>query len=244
MKVKTPDAIGENDKIIGIIGVAPWSTIEFINILYNQIEVTKDWHYPRIICDINTKIPSRGRHLDLGEEDFSPYIKENINNLVEQGAKVIAIICNTAHIYFDRWGDSKIYDKKNVKILNIVEECINEINNLNTRKVSFLSGFSLYRLGLYQDKIKDTGVELYELNEEEARLIYKTILDIKNNSLLDEQLSKIEELFVKLKFNNVDTLLLGCTELSSIYELAKKYFKNVIDSNISLAKTVIKNSKE
>ncbi len=245
MKIKTPDNIGENDKTIGIIGVAPWSAIEFIKILYEQVEVTKDWHYPRVICDINTKIPSRGRHFDLGEEDFSEYIKENINSLKKQGAEVIAIICNTAHIYFDKWGGKD--DKKSstkVKVLNIIEESINEVKNSNAKKISFLSGLSLYNLGLYQEKIKDIGLQLYELNEQEANLIYKTILAIKNNALVDEDISKVEELFIKLKLNNVDTLLLGCTELSFIYELAKKHFKNVIDSNVALAKSVIKNSKE
>jgi aspartate racemase len=104
MVIKTPDGLGEDDKVIGIIGVAPWSSIDFLNALHTQVKVTKDWHYPRVICDFNTKIPSRGRHFDLGEEDFSPYIKKNIVNLKEQGEEIVVVACNTAHIYFDKWG--------------------------------------------------------------------------------------------------------------------------------------------
>ena len=71
---RTPDGIGEGQKIIGVVGVAPWSTLEFLEVLFKQFVVEKDWHYPRVISDINTKIPSRGRHFELGENDFSPYI--------------------------------------------------------------------------------------------------------------------------------------------------------------------------
>ena len=44
---------------LGIVGVAPWATIEFCKSFYSKIKAVKDWHYPRVIVDINSKIPSR-----------------------------------------------------------------------------------------------------------------------------------------------------------------------------------------
>lgn len=65
VRIETPDGIGSADGIVGVVGVAPFSTVEFLKILYGLVLAEKDWHYPRVICDINTKIPSRGRHFEL-----------------------------------------------------------------------------------------------------------------------------------------------------------------------------------
>ena len=78
---RTPDGIGEGQKIIGVVGVAPWSTLEFLEVLFKQFVVEKDWHYPRVISDINITIPSRVRNFKLGENDFSPYTCSNIEQL-------------------------------------------------------------------------------------------------------------------------------------------------------------------
>ena len=68
----------EDEGTLGIVGVAPWATINFCKLLYGLIKAEKDWHYPRIIADINTKIPSRGRYFQLGETDPSPAIAMTI----------------------------------------------------------------------------------------------------------------------------------------------------------------------
>jgi aspartate racemase len=83
---------------LGIVGVAPWATLEFCKVLYTRVLATKDWHYPRVIVDINTKLPSRGRYFQLGETDPSPAIKESISELHLQGATVVVVPCNTAHV--------------------------------------------------------------------------------------------------------------------------------------------------
>ncbi|WP_323018058.1 hypothetical protein [Castellaniella sp.] len=60
--------------------------VGFSGALYSLVPATKDWHYPRVLTDINTKLPSRGRHLDLGERNPAPYIRETIEELAVQGA--------------------------------------------------------------------------------------------------------------------------------------------------------------
>jgi len=130
-----------------------------------------------------------------------------------------------------------------VEILHIVDECVGKIKRINAKKVAFLSTYALWKIGMYQEKINLAGLDLCELNKKEATLIYEIILDIKkSNKIKKERQTDVEHLFESLKLRSVDTLLLGCTELTSLHNLAKKYFQNVVDSNIVLARAIINKS--
>ena len=74
-------SLSADEGVIGVVGVAPWATLDFLNALYKRVPATKDWHFPRVLCDVNTKLPSRGRHFELGERDPSPFIKDSIAEL-------------------------------------------------------------------------------------------------------------------------------------------------------------------
>ena len=88
--------------IIGILGLAPYATIDFLKKLADATPAKKDWEHIRLLIDMNTKIPSRGRALELGEEDPTPYMKKAIRDLHKNGADFIVIPCNTAHFFYDK----------------------------------------------------------------------------------------------------------------------------------------------
>ena len=91
--------------IIGVVGVAPAATADFYQRLVALTTAAKDWEHVRVLIDSNPKIPSRGRHLELGEADPSPFIRAAISALAARGATVIAVPCNTAHILYPRFAD-------------------------------------------------------------------------------------------------------------------------------------------
>ncbi len=67
--------------VIGVLGVAPAATADFFRRITALIPARKDWEHVRVIIDSNPKLPSRGRHLELGETDPSPYLREGIRGL-------------------------------------------------------------------------------------------------------------------------------------------------------------------
>ena len=90
----------ESEGTLGVVGVAPWATLDFCRVLYQAVRASKDWHFPRLLLDINTKIPSRGRHLQLGETDPSSAIAATIAELAEMGVGRVSIpvaSCMVAH---------------------------------------------------------------------------------------------------------------------------------------------------
>lgn len=232
----TPDGIGNQDRIIGVVGVAPWSTLQFCEILYKEIPAMKDWHYPQVIFDVNTKIPSRGRHFDLGEEDFSPYIHDSILKLKKMGAAVVVVTCNTAHIHYERWAENT-----GVQVPHIGIECVHQIKKESGIKTVVLGGWSLWKSGLYKKLLQDVGIGHVNLIDDDARLVSKVIEEIKKlGSVNNASLAELEIMFDKLRKQGADSIILGCTELSLLNSLAENFFPIVVDSNISLARAALK----
>jgi aspartate racemase len=95
----------KNEKTIGVLGLSPFATLDFCSKFFNR-SLQKEWLYPRMLMDMHTKIPSRGRFFELGETDPVPYIKDAIKKLHEHGADFIVIPCNTVHILYNRFADT------------------------------------------------------------------------------------------------------------------------------------------
>lgn len=93
----------KSERTLGVIGMSPFTTLNFLNVFYSLIHAEKEWQDPRIRLDMNTKIPSRERFFELGEEDPSPYMAQTITELHQQGADYVLIPCNTVHILQEDW---------------------------------------------------------------------------------------------------------------------------------------------
>lgn len=217
---------------LGVIGVAPWATLEFCRCFYELVLVEKDWHYPRVLLDINTKLPSRGRHLQLGEQDPSPYIAATIAELAAAGATVAVVACNTAHILFDRWAAGSA-----IPIIHIVDAVIDQACRVGARKVTTLASASLVADGMYHRKAVEAGLSYQSLPPEMQQSVNSFIEQIKlKGDLSSDSKTALEALLGFCVEQMVDTVFLGCTELTVLLPLIQRVGLCVIDSNQALAR--------
>ncbi|MNE24591.1 Aspartate racemase [compost metagenome] len=222
--------------MLGVVGVAPWATIEFLRAFYALIPATKDWHFPRVITDINTKLPSRGRYFQLGERDPSPYIAQNIQELADMGATAIVLPCNTAHLLYDRWAVNAP-----VPVPNIVEETVALAGHDKAKLVTPFTSTSLADFDLYGAVIEKQGMACHRLSAEDQSLISELLAEVKVHSAVgDANLERLDRLCSKLRLAGVDTILLGCTELTSLMPRFAKHGLKVFDSNQALAGSAMK----
>lgn len=216
---------------LGVVGVAPWATLDFLKALYGQVAASKDWHYPRVLCDLNTKLPSRGRHLELGERDPSPFIAETITELAAQGASAVVVPCNTAHILYPRWAA-----RSPVPVPSIVDATTHALHEGRARKAAILASTTLYRHGLYQRALGEAGIAPCPLLDEEVVLVADTITAVKTRGGIDQALQPpLERMFARLAHEGVDGVVLGCTELAGLAPLANRHVAVVAESNAALA---------
>lgn len=216
---------------IGVVGVAPFATVDFLRVLYGLVRADKDWHFPRVIADVNTKLPSRGRHFDLGERDPSPFIRETILELRDAGAGVVVVPCNTAHVLYERW-----VVEDGVVVPSIVELTAEAALRLGGRSAAVLGSLAVTSRGLYDEPLARRGLGTVPLHETERQLVGELIAEVKRSGgLRSEAVERARGLLRDVEARGADVVMLACTELGSLAELAAEVGLGTVDSNVALA---------
>jgi aspartate racemase len=219
---------------IGVVGVAPWATLDFLKNLYGQVSAQKDWHYPRVLCDINTKLPSRGRYLELGERDPSPFIAETIAELAQQGATLVVVPCNTAHILYSSWALHAP-----VAVPSIVDASIAALGA--AQRVAVFASKSVYQHRLYERALEASGRRFVALDAQQIELVSALIASVKTTGQMPPALlAEMQVLLQALAARDVTALILGCTELTELQGLACRFLPCVVDSNAALAREALR----
>lgn len=223
-----------DEGVLGVVGIAPWATLEFCQQLYALTHVQKDWDYPRVIIDGNCKIPSRGRHLQLGERDPSPFIQATINELASMGATVAVVPCNTAHILWPRWSVGTT-----IPVINIVDATVASLSPGNGL-VAVLGSSLLCASRLYSLKLMDKGRRTATLTTSMQLTIDQCISMLKTEKVLNEaMLTQLHDVVRQLTLQGVTTFILACTELSLLKEQRLWEGVDVVDSSASLAQAAL-----
>lgn len=219
-----------DEGVLGVVGVAPWATLDFCQQLYALTKVEKEWEYPRLIIDNNSKIPSRGRHLQFGERDPSPWIQATIDTLAEMGATVAVVPCNTAHILWPRWSQNSA-----IPLVSIIDATASSVRK-KAACVALLGSELLCASGLYQQALAATGCTTVALSSAEQQIVSDCIAAIKVARRVPKPLlAQLYGCVSQLETRGVTTLILACTELSLLKGSAVWQGLEIVDSNASLA---------
>lgn len=215
-------------KKLGILGgMGPLCTAMFYQKLVIHTKANKDQdHIPTVIIS-DPQIPDRTEAILTGknEDILLKKVKENLENLKKQGVSNIAIPCNTMHYYYDTF---KEYTS--VNIINMVEETLKYCKAKKAKNVAVLGTLATMNCGIYEKYAKNIGINIIPMDEKIKKFTMDTIYQIKetNETNHKEFLSMVEE----LKNTKVDAIILACTELSLIEDIATYDF--VIDAMVVL----------
>lgn len=211
-------------KKLGILGgMGPLCTAMFYQKLVIHTKAKKDQdHIPTVIIS-DPQIPDRTEAILTGknEDILLKKVKEDLENLKKQGVSNIAIPCNTMHYYYDTF---KEYTS--VNIINMVEETLLYCKAKKAKNVAVLGTLATMNCGIYEKYAKNIGINIIPMDEKIKKFTMDTIYQIKetNETYHKEFLSMVEE----LKNTKVDAIILACTELSLIEDIATYDF--VIDA--------------
>lgn len=221
--------------VLGILGLAPMATVDFYQ-RFSARQVKKDWDHPRVLIDSNPKIPSRGRFFDLGETDPVPYIRKGIEGLIEAGADIVAIPCNTAHILYDKYAAD--LGGKVPNIIELTSLATSDFLKQNKHKKALVcASSSVIKSEMYDRQLDRLHIET--CNVKDQNLITECIESIKQNKETELYGKKFAEYLNKTaKQDDIGAVIMGCTELSVIIHkrIAQiNDFIHVVDSNQALA---------
>ena len=224
-----------DEGVLGVVGVAPWATLDFCQQLYGLVQADKEWQYPRLIIDNNSKIPSRGRHLQLGERDPSPWIHATITELAAAGATVAVVPCNTAHLLWSRWSKDAA-----IPVINIIDATLEHIAPQGKRVV-VLGSQMLYQSRLYHDALTQQHAEIVNVAASTQQLVTRCINEIKATKSVSElSMRQLADAVNSWKHQGATHIILACTELSLLKHSAIWQEMTLIDSSEALARAALR----
>ena len=207
-------------KRIGIIGgIGPESTIDYYKEIITAFNTKyTELAYPEIIiysANLNELMEF------IAAKDWyklSEWLLEKISSVHRAGAEFAAIASNTPHIVFN-----EIKSKSPIPLLSIVEDTYNKAQKMGLKNIGLLGTKLTMEAEFYKAPFISEGMSIVVPSEEEQQLIHHKLfseieLGIFKDSTRKELLAIAKRM---VKEEEIDSLVLGCTELPLILTESK-----------------------
>lgn len=223
--------------VLGILGgVGPLATACFMQLLIRKTPARSDQENMPMIVFNDPQIPDRTAHiLDRTAPDPTPELVKVARWLEGAGADFLAIPCNTAHYFYD-----SITAAVEVPVLNIM----NETSRLIARRVGDGSSVGLLategtvRSGVFQGYLEQLGLVCVAPDDETQARVTELIYGcVKANRPYDPQ--ELVACAERLRDQGCRAVIVGCTELSVIYQELPKRPEWLYDSLDILAERCV-----
>lgn len=142
--------------MLGILGgMGPLATVDFMTKVIRNTPASYDQDHIEMIVSVATKIPDRTRAiLEQGEDPF-PLMRKAAHDLVEAGATLIAIPCNTAHFWYDA-----LQKEVSVPIIHVVDAFAEALppSSRQGSTVGILATDGTIQAEIYQKRLEQRGI--------------------------------------------------------------------------------------
>jgi len=220
------------EKFVGILGgMGTDATTYFYKKLMELDVAENDQDHLKIMLYNNSKIPDRTNYILYREESPLEELLHSSEILESTGVDFITLPCNTAHCFYD-----DLNFNLRIPLLNIVYEVILDLTKKgkNKGKIGLIATKGTIAADVYKKMFKSYDLEIVYPLETDQDFVNDFIYRIKMKKKLEFE--KFNNTLKNFSLeNNLDVIILGCTELSLV--LNKLNFENceVIDSNYLLA---------
>jgi aspartate racemase len=187
------------------------------SVIIGNVSCDQD-HVPFILWSM-PQIPDRSAAaFDPLAPDPFPMMMDGIHGLTNAGAKVIAVVCNTAH----HW-HSRMLRSSGVPILDIVDAAISALRLIpDVRRVGLLATTGMLSLSIYQSRLAAEGYTcILPTRGEMDDLVMPAIVRVKQGKVR-EALPLVRESLTNLAERSAQAVILGCTELPIVLDRADR----------------------
>ncbi len=217
--------------IIGVVGgMGSYATLHFFQKILDAFPVEKEWERPRLIIDNNCVMPSRVRAILYGErrEELVEDLAASIQGLLGYNVDMIIMACNTTHFFLpDIRERVPAIDNVLVDLIRTVTDyCVES----SVSELLVIASEGTVATRIYDSYCENHGIMVNYPHEKEQMLVREFIEDVKQ-----KQWAGLPERFADyLRKSHYDNIVLGCTELSMIFDAINNadnidIEKNVID---------------
>ncbi|MFP4051731.1 MAG: aspartate/glutamate racemase family protein [Thermoplasmata archaeon] len=202
-------------KNVGILGgLGPDATIEYYKTIISL--ANKRWEYKKPEIIIYSFDGGKFAELIEFNKDYDKLkklLENSICSLYSSGADFGFIACNSAHIFFD-----DLEKTSPMPLISISDSIAKKAEKSRYENVGLIGTKMTMNNDFYFDSFKKIDLRLKTPPEESQELIHEKIVDeLVKGIMKDETKSKLNEVCKKfINRENLDSLILGCTELPLI----------------------------
>lgn len=223
------------NKILGVYGgLGPAASAEFLRLLAELSPAKRDQEHAIVYMYSNPHTPDRTDALMYGGEDPSECLKKGLDILCDWGADILAVPCNTAHIFIDRFA----VDLKR-PLVHIVHATINDAVRLSPDGSWLISTEATREFRIYEREAERRGYELFSINNDIQQLVTLSMRLVKARQI--RKSGKVMEELVRRLWNiRFAPVVTGCTELPIAYAASSLPAYMNISSLKSLASACVR----
>lgn len=227
---------------LGVLGgMGPMAGAAFMARLVALTPATRDQdHVPAVLCN-DPRVPDRSAARLGHGEDPLPWMLAGIRLLERAGTRLIAIPCNTAHLWFDQ-----LQAASSLPLLHIVESACDDLARLGVQagpagRIGLMGTAATLKLGLYQRPLEARGYSVILPAEDEITSLCVAAIDLVKANRTDEAFAPAAECIRRLVARGADAVVLGCTELPLAVPHARRaeFGVPMTDSIDALARAVL-----
>lgn len=219
-------------KTVGIMGgMGPLATVDLMHKIIQLTPAKNDQDHIHLIVDNYPQIPDRTSAIIGNGNDPLPFMKQSAKRLEQAGADLLVIACNTAHYYLQ-----DIQDTIKVPIINMPNETARFIDEVGPRCVALLATDGTMKTMLYQNSLRERGVDVLEPDDNTQAKIMEGIYAVKSGDFAKGKnlLVHASEMMIN---QGAQAVIAGCTEIPIILSDVEDI--QVIDPTHILAKKVV-----
>lgn len=206
-----------NGLTLGVLGgMGPAATAEFQRLLAVKAPASCDQEHPRMIVYSYTAIPDRTTFLLGKGPDPEPLLLEGLQTLEKWGADRLAVTCNTAHHFIDRFVAEGLL---RVPVIHIIDETVRSCRERSPEGAWLTATLGTMKTGLYQEHGAASGYR-FRIPTPEMQERIHDVTDWVKAGRLDEAAARYREIVETLWQEERIPVVCACTELPVAYQKA------------------------
>lgn len=217
-------------KKIGLIGgMGPVSTIDYYQQIVIKFQQKRPHSCPPIVIDSLDVFELLTLEELEDKQQLLQVLLASLKNLKKAGADFAALTANTPHMIFD-----ELAKVSPLPLISIVDSTLIAIKKNRQQRIGLLGTKMTMELGFYQKKMQSAGINLVCPSEKQIAIIHQIISEELEVGIVTTQskqtlLEIIKEMDTK---NNLEGIILGCTELPLI--LSQKDIDMTVYDTVSI----------
>lgn len=222
--------------MLGVIGgMGPLATADFFRKLIDATPARDDDEHIPVLIHSVPQIPSRPAAILRGGPSPLPALIRARDRLLDAGATVLAMPCNTAHHWYD-----DLVAGSGVPFVHIVD-AVAELLPAGARDLGIVATRATLRARVFEQRLAGRGIALSAPDDATYDRAVQPAIDAVKRGATEEGGRLLEPVIAAVLARGAAAVVLACTELPiALDAIASPLRARCIDSNDALARACVR----